>query len=399
MSQFGNQLIEKISMLQRLPVLSSKLFVWVFIPYRVTEQGMISEFYDHSAYRQELADVFAELGIAWKWQPLTLENMHAIVEDVVASSKEYIPLVLNYCDGFEELDGYPGFSLVKLLEKKGIIFTGADANFCHLCDNKILMKRDLVDAGVATAPYEVIVDINHMEGVCKRLGTPLIVKPATSYGSHGISLSSVVFSDEQVRVQVQRLLSGQHGMQFPPDGIFVERFINGSEFTVFIVGSAQKPEHIKVYPPMERVFHSSLPETEQFLAYDREKDEQESSLSLQEPLCHYQLAAPELQERLCELSKRAYCAVGGNGYGRVDVRMDKVSQELFVLEVNPNCAVSSFPIAEECDSREAEKHWETSVGTILHFSGIPFAQVMSEIIAEAFARHSTKLSLVNKAAA
>ncbi|WP_333139122.1 MULTISPECIES: hypothetical protein [unclassified Microcoleus] len=400
MSQLGSQFMKKISMFQKLPVSSNKLFVWVFIPYRVTEQGMISEFYDHSAYRQELADVFAELGIAWKWQPLTLENMHAIVEDVAASSKEYIPLVLNYCDGFEELDGYPGFSLVKLLEKKGIIFTGADANFCHLCDNKILMKRDLVDAGVATAPYEVITNINHMEGVCKRLGTPLIAKPATSYGSHGISLSSVVFSDEQVRVQVQRLLSGQHGMQFPPDSIFVERFINGSEFTVFIVGSAQKPEHLKVYPPMERVFHSSLPETEQFLAYDREKDEQESSLSLQEPLCHYQLVAPELQERLCELSKRAYCAVGGNGYGRVDVRMDKVSQELFVLEVNPNCALSSIPISEEYDSREAEneKPYETSVGTILHFSGIPFAQVMSEIIAEAFARHSAKSFLVSKAA-
>src|SRR4028119_716898 len=96
--------MEKISMFQKLPVPSSQLFVWAFIPYRVTEQGMISEYYDSSAYRQELADVFAELGIAWKWQPLTLENMHAIVEEVVASSKEYIPLVLNYCDGFEELD-------------------------------------------------------------------------------------------------------------------------------------------------------------------------------------------------------------------------------------------------------------------------------------------------------
>ena len=385
-------------MLQKWRIPSNQLFIWAFIPYRITEQGMISEFYDHSAYRQELADVFAELGIAWKWQPIALENMHAIVEEVADSSKEYIPLVLNYCDGFEELDGYPGFSLVKLLEEKGIIFTGADANFCHRCDNKILMKRDLVDAGVATAPYEVIADINHIEGSCERLGTPLIVKPATSYGSHGISLSSVVFSDEQMRVQVQRLLCGQHGMHFPLNSIFVERFVNGSEFTVFIVGSAQKPEQIKVYRPMERVFHSSLPETEQFLAYDREKDEQESSLSPQEPLCHYQLVASELQERLCELSKRAYCAVGGNGYGRVDVRMDKVSQELFVLEVNPNCAVSSFPIAEECDSREAEKHWETSVGTILHFSGIPFTKVMLEIIAEAFARHSTKSLLVSKAA-
>jgi D-alanine-D-alanine ligase len=396
MPQFCNQLIEKISMFQKLPVPSSKLFVWAFIPYRVTEQGMISEFYDHSAYRQELADVFAELGIAWKWQPLTLENMHAIVEDVAASSKEYIPLVLNYCDGFEELDGYPGFSLVKLLEKKGIIFTGADANFCHLCDNKILMKRDLVDAGVATAPYEVITNINHMEGVCERLGTPLIVKPATSYGSHGISLSSVVFSDEQVRVQVQRLLSGQHGMQFPPDSIFVERFINGREFTVFLLGSSQQPESIKLYPPAERVFHSSLPKTERFLAYDWywTKYEEGSLFSPEEPFCRYGLVGSDLHDKLCELSKRAYCAVGGNGYARVDIRMDTASQELFVLEVNPNCGISSYPLSTFDDNDLGA----TSVGTILHLAAIPFPQLMSEMIAEAFARQSTQLQLANQSA-
>ena len=391
MPHSAKQLMEEISMFQKLPMSSSKLFVWAFIPYRVTEQGVISECYDNSAYRQELVDVFAEIGIAWKWQPITLENMHTIIEEVAASSKEYIPLVLNYCDGFEELDDYPGFSLVKLLEEKGIIFTGANANFCHLCDNKILMKRDLVEAGVATAPYEVIADINHMEGVCERLGSPLIVKSATSYGSAGLSLQSIVKSDEQIIAQVQRLLQGQHGINFPPDSIFVEQFINGSEFTVLIVGSAYQPESLKVYPPVELAFNSRLPETERFLSHDRYwgKNEGETSFSPEEPFCRHQLVASDLHERFCELSRRAYCAVGGNGYGRVDIRMDKTSQELFVLEVNPNPVISSQPFSKFSDPNE------TPVGTILHLSGIPFAQLMSEIIAEAFARHSTKLPLVS----
>ena len=42
--------------------------------------------------------------------------------------------------------------------------------------------------------------------------------------------------------------------------------------------------------------------------------------------------------------------------------------------------------------------YPTSVGTILHLAGIPFAQLMSEMISEAFARHSTKSPLVNKSA-
>lgn len=101
-------------MLDRLPVLKNKLFVWAFIPYKLKGEELVSEEYDTPACRQELADVFAELGLAWKWQPITLENMQAVVEEVAASSNEYIPLVLNYCEGLDEIDGYPGVSVVKL---------------------------------------------------------------------------------------------------------------------------------------------------------------------------------------------------------------------------------------------------------------------------------------------
>jgi D-alanine-D-alanine ligase len=376
--------MEKTTIFQDLPVPSSKLFVWAFIPYRITEQGLLGEFYENPGYRQELTSVFAELGIKWKWQPITLENMHAVVEEVAASSKEYIPVVLNYCDGFDEIDGYPGLSVIKLLEEKGIIFTGADSSFEYLTISKIRMKRALIEAGVATAPYEVISDINHIEGVCERLGTPLIVKPVISTASQGISLQSVVYNDEQVSLQVQRLLQGQQDMQFPPDSIFLEQFINGREFAVFILGSAQQPESIKIYPSLERVFNSSLPETERFLSHERYwgKDEGGNFSSSEELFCCYRLVASDLHDRLCDLSKRAYCAVGGNGYGRVDIRMDKSAEELFVLEVNSNCAISSKPLFDFSDPNA------TSVGTILHFSGIPFAQLMSEIFREAFSKRS-----------
>jgi D-alanine-D-alanine ligase len=137
-----------------------------------------------------------------------------------------------------------------------------------------------------------------------------------------------------------------------------------------------------------------LPETERFLAYNRYwgKDDEETPILTEESFCSFRLVAPTLHDKLCELSKRAYCAVGGNGYGRVDVRMDNASQELFVLEVNHNCAISSTPLSEFSDPNA------TTVGTILHLAGIPFTQVMSEIIAEAFAKHSTKSRLVNNVA-
>ncbi|MBD1882816.1 hypothetical protein [Microcoleus vaginatus] len=372
-------------MLKNLPVPSSQIFVWAFIPYRITEQGLNSEFYEVPEFRQQLTEVFAKLGLKWTWQPITFENIYAVVEKVVASSNNYIPVILNYCDG-TEIDSYPGVSVVKLLESKGIIFTGGDANFFNVCDSKILMKRAFVEDGVDTAAYEVISENSAFQGICARLGTPLIVKPAISLESRGISLHSVVYNDEQISLQVQRLLQGQHEMQFTLGNIFVERFINGREFTIFIVGDSHQPDRIKIYPPMERVFHANVPETERFLSYGYwERNEEESFLS-------FQLVNSDLHERLCELSKRAYCAVGGNGYGRVDMRMDRESSELFVLEVNPNCGISSQSLSNLSDPTG------TSVGSILHLAGIPFVDMISEIIAEALTGHYSKLSSVNQVA-
>lgn len=238
MPSFGSK-STNLTTFQGLPVPNNEMFVWVFIPYEITPQGWVSEVYDNEPTRSSLADVFAELGMQWKWQPITFDNMHAVIQEVVASTREYFPVVLNYCDG-DEINGYPGVSVVKLLEEKGIVFTGADSNFYYISTDKLLMKRAFVEAGVGTAPYEVILDNHQIQGVEERLGTPLMVKPAISASSCGISLQSVVYSDEQVSVQVQRLLQGQHGLQFARDTIYVEKFLGGAEFTIFIVGSVKK---------------------------------------------------------------------------------------------------------------------------------------------------------------
>ena len=374
--------MEKAATSLKFPVPNSQLMVWVFAPHRKTEQGIVSRECGITD-RQELTDAFAELGIKWKWQPITFKNMYAVIEEVAASSSEFTPVVLNYCDG-EEMPEYPGTCVIELLEEKGIVFTGAGSVFSRLCSSKILEKQAFTKAGVPTSPYEVISDISHIWGICDRLGTPLIVKPAMSCGSLGISTPSVVSNDEQAVAQVQGLLQGQHGMQSQLGNIFVERFIKGSEFTVLLVGSAQHPDSLKIYPPVEKIFHSSVPETERFLTFELcwEKPDEGSSSLAPESFCRFQLVESPLREKLCELGKRAYCAVGGNGYGTVDVRMDKTSGELFVLEVNANCAISSQPFSKFYDLNES------AAGTILHLASIPFAQLMSDVLSEAFIKQS-----------
>ena len=59
--------------------------------------------------------------------------------------------------------------------------------------------------------------------------------------------------------------------------------------------------------------------------------------------------------------------MGGDGYGRVDLRMDKETKKLFVLEVNAQCGLA-----------EDEDH--SSIGAILRFEKRPFSDIVKEII-------------------
>jgi D-alanine-D-alanine ligase len=78
------------------------------------------------------------------------------------------------------------------------------------------------------------------------------------------------------------------------------------------------------------------------------------------------------------LSLDAYLAVGGMGYGRLDIRMDKNTGKLYMLEVNAQCGLS-----------EDEDY--TSIGAILRFADKTFPGLVRKIINDAFARRSLTL--------
>lgn len=353
-----------------------QIAVWAFIPYCETEAGLVSECYDNPLTRRELAEVFEALGLKWQWTQVTQGNLAEAVDLAATSANGHLPLVLNYCDG-DEIFGDPGISVILELEKRGVAFTGADATFYHLSTSKIRMKEAFVRAGVPTAPFAVIADPERdASGLCERLGAPLMVKPAVSAGSFGLSLHSVVHDDAELKTQVKTLLDGQYGREFAVGGIFAERFVNGPEFTVLVLGSPDFPETARIYPPVERAFNLRLPDEERFFSYDRywEIYKEETPLPDGERMYEYRLPKPDLQKRLADIAWQAYCAVGGAGYGRVDFRMDKKTGELFVLEVNANCGI--------CSSED-----DSSVGNILRLSGIPFAQLMGDILVGALTRH------------
>jgi len=354
-----------------LPALSNApLLVWVLVPLVETDDADIAWYSDFSQSHAEYERAFAALGVAWRWQPVTLRNHEDVVRAIVRDSQGHEPVVFNLCDG-DEVNGSPGLSVIRCLKAHGLRFTGADERFYDVTTSKIVMKEAFDRAGVPTSPWAVIPrDGAGVADVVRRLGAPLILKPAVSAGSMGITTKSVCHSPQALRAALKRLNQGYHGWDVAGGGVFVERFVDGPEYTTFIVGSYDRRSRATVYAPVERGFNPDLPPTERFLSFDRLWGlyETEDPLENDADLWKYRPVSRPLAKRIKEISWAAYEAVGGRGYGRVDLREDRVTGEIHVLEVNAQCGIS-----------EDESY--TSIGAILRFARCTFAHAVGEIIA------------------
>ena len=355
--------------------------VWVLAPLLETSDANIDYYYDFSQSIAEYEKTFAELSIEWKWQPVTIKNYPQIIE-LIAKEKDFgnkTPVVFNLCDG-DEINGTPGISVVKLLEEKGLIYTGSDEYFYRITTSKIPMKKAFDKANVPSAAWIAINDKSiDAENVFKKLGTPVIIKPSISGGSMGVGIKNVVSNKEELTEQVNKMFAGYRGWDLAADGLIAESFIAGPEFTVLISGSYNNPKDAKIYTPVERVFHHSLPEQEKFLSFDRLWEIYEEETPMPNDANFYEYALPDaaLIEEIKKISWDAYVACKGCGYTRADVRMDKRTGKLYVLEVNAQCGLS-----------EDEDY--TSIGAILRFSGNTFTQLVADIITDAFARRSAR---------
>ena len=363
------------SFLSAVPL--NQLYVWVLAPHLETKDPNIDYYYYFSQSIAEYTKTFNELDVEWKWQPVTINNYAAVIESIAKKNEKdnKIHLVFNLCDG-DEVNGTPGISVVRLLEEKGLLYTGSDEYFYHITTSKIPMKQAFDNAGVPTAAWEAITAREqNITGIISKLGSPVIVKPSVSGGSMGVGVRNVVSTTEDLDKQVQNMFDGYRGWQLTSDGIVAESFINGPEYTVLIVGSHDKPGNSKIYEPVERIFHPSLPDEEKFLSFDRlwEIYEEEKPMPNDGNFYEYELPDTSLIDEIKRISWDSYVATKGKGYTRVDLRMDKETGKIYVLEVNAQCGLS-----------EDEDY--TSIGAILRLSGKTFTQLVVAIINDAYQR-------------
>lgn len=353
--------------------------VWILAPFLETDDPNLKFYYDYTQSIAEYNKVFGEIGCEWKWQNVTINDIERSVKRIKNYPTTKKTIVINLCDG-DETNSVPGVSVIAELEKHNLIYTGSDDFFYEITTSKIPMKEAFDARKVPNAKWKVIeAGETDYQAIFNEIGKTLIVKPAISAGSMGLSVKNVVSTVEEFEAIVNEMRNGYRGWKLDTGGIFVEEFVNGREFTTLVVGSSTKPKSLRCYTPIERVFHKSLPEKEQFLSFDRlwETYDNEKPIEEEGHLYNYKMADEELAEQLKEISIKAFKSVGGMGYGRLDIRMDKNTGKLYVLEVNAQCGLS-----------EDEDY--TSIGAILRFDQKSFTHLIVEILEDAVVRYQSK---------
>ncbi len=258
--------------------------------------------------------------VDYDWEMRDLHKSTVVMELRELVHQGY-DLFMNPCDGAWDEDR-PGIEVVQALEKFNVPFTGAGSDFFE--PSRDMMKRVCHFYDIQAPAGVFVEDVNSIDRRVKGLRYPLLVKHPNSYASVGLLKESKVDHVEQLRVQVERMVS-RFG------GALVEEFIEGREFSVLILENADDPSSPIAFGPVEFRF----PVGETF------KHEHMKWVTYNQMKC-IPVDQPDLVSRLQDMSRKMFLGLNGSGYGRCDIRMSE-DGELFMLEINPNAGMFYAP--------------------------------------------------------
>lgn len=190
------------------------------------------------------------------------------------------------------------------LELAGIPYTGSGVLASALAMDKWRTKLIWRGMGVSTPPCEVLTEHSDFAAVARRLGLPLMVKPASEGSSIGMS-----------KVRSADVLEAAYREAARHDPVVIaEQFIEGIELTAGILGDETLPL-IRLETPRDFYDYQA-----KYLA-----DDTRYIIPCGLP--------PEAEQSIRAEALRAFRALGCAGWGRVDIMLDGSGKPYF-LEVN-----------------------------------------------------------------
>lgn len=192
----------------------------------------------------------------------------------------------------------------RILEQRGIPYTGEGVAESELAIDKIAAKRRFIERGVPTPAFEVL-----RGGANPTMELPLVVKVPKEGSSVGVYIIKEAAELEQALSEARN----------SADELLIEQFVSGRELTIGIIGDQALPI-IEIRAKSDFYnFENKYP----FLYPNAAGADHFCPAALPE----------ELTRKVQETALAAHRALGLRTYSRVDVQLSHEG-ELFVLEIN-----------------------------------------------------------------
>ncbi|NKB24272.1 MAG: ATP-grasp domain-containing protein [Kiritimatiellae bacterium] len=275
-------------------------------------------------------------------------NILTTIHEIKASAPQLIFNLTEHYSGNRQMD----LHIVALLDMLHLPYTSTSPTGLMLCRHKGICKRILGHHRVKI-PTFVTVPLGKAR-VTKRLRYPIIVKPVMEDGSDGISLSSLVHNEQELK---ERIIQVHERMK---QATICEEFIEGQELYVGILGN----KRLHVLPPREIAFdHHDV--SGPIIATSKVKRDEAYRKKWKITYRHAELD-PVLEKRVAKIGKRIYRLLQLKDYGRIDLRVTP-EKEIYFLEANPNPDLSMGDKVAEA-AEKAGIHYSQLIDRILRLA-------------------------------
>ncbi len=214
-------------------------------------------------------------------------------------------LIFNLCESIRD-KSYLEPYVISVYEYLHYRYTGSSRLTLSTCLNKARTQEILKAHGIPTAPFQVITPPT----VQRQLDFPLFVKPVAEDASLGITTSSVVETERELRQQVRFIWDTYR------QPALVESFIDGREFNVTLLGN----ENPRVMPLSEINFRPIQDPKKRIVTFKGKWVEDSDDYKLTQVISPARVNQA-LHDKISTVAVHAYQAMGLRDYGRVDIRV------------------------------------------------------------------------------
>lgn len=275
--------------------------------------------------------------------------------DAFETFRELNPdIVFNIAEGFNGISREA--QIPAMLEFLNIPYTGSDPVTLGICLDKSRTKEILSYYKIPTPQFLLIEKEDEYSSI--EFPLPAIVKPVAEGSSKGIYNTSVVRTREELIREIQKV------HQVYNQSALVEKFLDGREFTVAILGNGRQA---RVLPIIEMKFEE-LPEGvlpiysyEAKWIFDTRED----------PLDIYECPAnidDKLKYEIEKVALSTYRVLRCRDWSRIDIRLDENGVPN-VLEINPLPGILPDPKDNSCypkAARAAGMTYEEMINAVLN---------------------------------